>query len=75
MIGTPIKLIQFLYNQEKDKLFQIKEYKQKITLTQNGYAWALINELANKMRVSKEEMYLKMLEDYSQTTIFDFIGE
>ena len=66
MIGTPIKLIQFLYNQEKDKLFQIKEYKQKRTLTQNGYAWALINELANKMRISKEEMYLKMLEDYSQ---------
>lgn len=66
MIGTPIKIIQYLYNQDNEKLFQIKEYKAKRTLTQNSYAWALINELANKMRISKEEMYLKLLEDYSQ---------
>lgn len=66
MIGTPIKLIQYLYNQDKEKLFQIKEYKQKRTLSQNGYAWALINELANKMRMSKDEMYIRLLEDYSQ---------
>lgn len=66
MIGKPIQLIQYLYNQDKDKLFQVKEYRQKRTLSQNSYAWLLINELANKMRISKEEMYINLLEDYSQ---------
>lgn len=66
MIGKPIQLIQFLYNEDKDKLYQIKEYRQKRTLSQNSYAWVLINELANKMRISKEDMYISLLEDYSQ---------
>ena len=28
--------------------------------------WSLINEIANKMRLSKEDTYIKMLKDYSQ---------
>lgn len=66
MVGTPEELSQYLWNLDKEKKYEIKEYKTKRTLSQNSYAWVLINQLANKMRMSKEEMYIKLLEDYSQ---------
>lgn len=66
MVGTPKELSMYLWNLDNDKKYEIKEYKPKRTLSQNSYAWALINELANKMRMSKEEMYINLLEDYSQ---------
>ena len=53
-------------NQNREKLFEVKEHKEKRTLTQNAYMWSLINEIANKMRLSKEDTYIKMLKDYSQ---------
>ena len=66
MIGTAETLVKWLFNQNREKLFEIKEHKEKRTLTQNAYMWSLINEIANKMRLSKEETYIKMLKDYSQ---------
>ena len=66
MIGTAATLVKWLFNQNREKLFEIKEHKEKRTLTQNAYMWSLINEIANKMRLSKEETYIKMLKDYSQ---------
>ena len=31
--------------------------------------WSLINEIANKMNLSKEDTYLKMIKDYSQSML------
>lgn len=66
MIGNPIKLITYLYEQDKDKKFKLEEYKEKRSLNANNYAWALITEIANRIRKSKEEVYLQMLKDYGQ---------
>lgn len=66
MIGNTEAIIQWLFKQTKDKLFEIKEHKDKRTLTQNSYYWALVNEIANKMRLSKDELHFKLLKDYSQ---------
>lgn len=66
MIGTAEALVKWLFNQSREKLFEIKEHKERRTLTQNAYMWSLINEIANKMKLSKEETYIKMLKDYSQ---------
>ncbi len=66
MVGTAEALVKWLFNQSREKIFEVKEHKAKRTLTQNAYLWSLINELANKMRLSKEETYIKMLKDYSQ---------
>lgn len=74
MIGTPLKLIQYLYNQEHDKMFTIKEYKEKRSLSQNAYAWKLITEIGNAIRKSKEEVYLQMLEDYGQSEIVSIVS-
>lgn len=69
MIGKPIQIIQWLYNQDKEKTFDIKEYKEKRSLSQNAYAWKLITELGNVLRKSKEEVYMQMLKDYGQSEI------
>lgn len=56
--------------QNKEKLnIEIKEYKRKRSLNSNAYAWYLITELANIMRISKEEMYFNKLKDYGQSDL------
>lgn len=69
MIGKAKQIIDWLWNQDKEKIFEIKEHKEKRSLSQNAYAWKLITEIGNKMRLSKEEVYLQMLEDYGQSML------
>ena len=69
MIGTAETLVKWLFNQKRDKLFEIKEHKEKRTLTQNAYYWVLVNELANCLRKSKEEVHFDLLRDYSQVAL------
>lgn len=66
MKGTPIKLIQWLYEQDKEKIYEIKEYKEKRNLDQNNKYWKLLNELALKLKISIEELHFNMLKHYSQ---------
>lgn len=66
MIGKPIQVIQWLYNQDKDKIYEIKEKKEKRSLSQNAYAWKLITELGNVLRLNKEDLYIRLLNDYGQ---------
>lgn len=74
MLGKPLDLINWLYNQEKDKVYEIKEYKQKRSLNANAYMWVLINEIANKVHLSKEEVYLNMLKSYGQSTVISLLS-
>lgn len=66
MIGKCQDLIQYLFEQDRDKLFEIKEYRQKRSINANNYAWELMTQIGNILRKSKEEVYLQMLEDYGQ---------
>ena len=74
MIGTPNELITFLLNQEKAKLFEIKEHKEKRSLTANAYAWALIGKIADILRLDKDEVYLNMLKHYGQSEIVSVLS-
>jgi hypothetical protein len=69
LIGNVEQIIHWLFNQDKEKLFEIKEKKKNRTLTQNSYAWELLTQLANALKLSKEDLYLKMLEDYGQSSL------
>lgn len=69
MIGKAEDISKWLWSQDREKIFEIKEFKHKRTLSQNSYAWELIGKLSDKMTIPKEEMYLKMLKDYGQTII------
>lgn len=57
MIGKPIELIQYLYNQEKDKVYEIKEHKVKRSLNANSYCWVLIGKIAEVVGNTKEDVY------------------
>ena len=74
MTGNAIQIIQWLYNQDKDKKFDIKEHKEKRSLNANNYAWKLITEIANVLRKSKEEVYLEMLKSYGQCEMISIIS-
>lgn len=65
MIGNALKLIEFLYVQDKDKLYEVKEYKKKRNNNQNSRYWKLISELSLKTKISMEELHFEMLKHYS----------
>jgi hypothetical protein len=75
MIGNVPELITYLVTQDREKIFELKEHKKKRTLSQNAYAWKLINELGNKLNISKEDLYKQMLQDYGQSIIVSLLDE
>lgn len=66
--GTKTEIQQFLYKLDKDTKYDLKidKHRNKRSLDANNYAWHLINEIANVLRMSKEEVYLQMLKSYGQ---------
>ena len=66
--GTKIEIQQFLYKLDKDTVWDIKidKHRNKRSLNANSYAWELITQIGNELRLSKEEVYLRMLKDYGQ---------
>lgn len=69
MTGNKNEIIKWLYSQDENSLYEIKELKRHRTLTQNSYLWKLINEIANQVGKTKEDVYLQMLKDYGQSEI------
>lgn len=70
MIGNAEAIIQYLFQQDREKVFEVREYKQKRSLTQNAYFWVLVNEIANVTKQSKDEIHLQMLKEYGQNEVF-----
>lgn len=54
---------------DKDLDIEIKEHKEKRSLNANALLWKLCNELGNRLRISKEEVYLNALRHYGQSEI------
>lgn len=75
MIGKPEDLIKWLFNQDRDKIFEIKEHRQKRSLNANAYAWSLIGKIADAMRTSKDEIYLLMLKRYGQSEMVSVLSQ
>jgi hypothetical protein len=74
MIGTPQEIISWLFQQDRDKIFEVKEHKEKRSLNANAYAWSLITKIADALRTSKEECYLEMLKRYGQSEIVSVLS-
>ena len=75
MIGTPQEIISWLFQQDRDKVFEVKEHKEKRSLNANAYAWSLITKIADALRTSKEECYLEMLKRYGQSEIVSVLSQ
>lgn len=66
MIGNAQAIITWLFEQDKQKIFEIKEKKKKRSLTANSYYWSLLNQLASIMRMDNQECHFLMLKRYGQ---------
>ncbi len=55
--ATPIQIISWLYSQDKDKRFDVKEHKRKRSLNANSYCWVLLGNIADVVGSTKEEVY------------------
>lgn len=66
MYGKPKELINWLYEQDKEQVYEIKKYKKKRNLDQNSKYYKLLNELALKLKISPENLHFELLKNYSQ---------
>jgi hypothetical protein len=66
MVGNAIKIIQWLYNKDKDELYEIRKYKKQRNKEQNKKYWKLIGEMSLKTKLGTEEIHFNMLKSYSQ---------
>lgn len=75
IVGNIEQIIKYLFNQDKTKKFEVKEYKNKRSLNANAYFWELTGQLADLMRTSKEELYFLLLQRYGQSEIVSVLAE
>lgn len=59
------KIPEATKNISPNKLYEmtIKEHKEKRSLDANAYAWVLIDKLAEKLKVSKSEIYREAIRE------------
>ncbi|MDE6142246.1 MAG: hypothetical protein K2G03_06545, partial [Bacilli bacterium] len=75
MIGTANKLITWLLEQNKDKKYEIKEYKQKRTLDSNAYCWVLLGKLQDELHIKKEDIYRDLIKNIGSYEIVPIKNE
>lgn len=68
MVGTIEQIIQFLFQQDKTKKYEVKEYKEKRSNDANAYCWVLCEKIAKELSkhgtiVIKEEVYKDAIKD------------
>lgn len=68
MIGSNKQIINWLLEQE-EKIFEIKEHKEKRSLNANSYFYVLQNKLADVLKVSNDELHFELLKRYSDVTL------
>jgi len=75
--GNAQVIIEWLFSQDREKLWDIKEHKEKRSLKANDYCWVLCTKIAQSMRppLTKEEVYLKALKEYGQDIIVTLPSE
>lgn len=66
MIGKPRELAYKLVDLDKDKLYELKEYKFQRNKRQNAKYWKLLYELAKTLQMNVEELHFQMLKDFSK---------
>lgn len=54
---------------------EIKEHKEKRSMTQNAYLWVLINSLAEKLNIGNEECYKHYIRQYGHYDIIAIKAE
>lgn len=74
MRGKPLELVQWLFSQDKEKIFEISEVRRKRSLNANAYAWVLIGKIADVLKTDKNEVYKLMLDRYGQGEVVSVVS-
>lgn len=54
---------------------ELKKPSKHRSLNSNNYAWHLISEIADKMRMDKENVYLEMLKSYGKSEMISVMSK
>lgn len=54
---------------------ELKKPSKHRSLNSNNYAWHLISEIADKMRMDKEDVYFQMLKSYGKSDMISVLSE
>ena len=65
MTGTKAACLKWLVD-APEGLYDVAEHKEKRSLSQNAYYWALLGKLAGALRTSKTELHDELLQRYGQ---------
>lgn len=68
MTGTAKEIIDWLFGQDREKVFDITEHKERRSRDANALLWACLGKLAGALRSDKWAVYLQMLKRYGQYT-------
>lgn len=69
MLGHRKELIDYLITQNDEIVFELKEKKQKRTLTQNAYYWHLINEVAKEVKLPPETVHKDIIINFAPSEL------
>lgn len=69
---SALEMVDELFSKELS--LKVDEYKEKRSKNANNYAWKLITEIGNKLRMSKEDVYLMMLKRYGQSEMVSVLA-
>lgn len=64
MRGRPSDLVAWLFDQPKDKVFEVSEYHEKRSLSANSYYWVLVGQIAEKMNLPRDAVHRQLMTDY-----------
>ena len=66
MTGNATQIVTFLLSADREKVWDLREHREKRSLTQNSYYWKLLSRTADKLKMSKPELHNRMLRKYGQ---------
>ncbi len=69
LLTTDINTLDELLN-EKLLDIEAKKHRNKRSTNANSYAWKLITEIADVLRISKDKLYEDMLYEYGQVRMY-----
>lgn len=71
MTGNAEKIIVWLMNQDKNKLYDIKEHRSRRSMDANAYYWVLVGKLAKKLNISTARLHNLLLRDHGIPFMID----
>ena len=60
-----------LKDKQEECVIEVKKYRSKRSLNANAYCWVLLEKIADKIGLSKEDIYKRMLQDYGTIAVGD----